>query len=355
MRSPVERWRQQQARRRYMPHMERSKTGITAKIALGVLVLIVLAAALLELRRGGGGAEGAFVEHARENALDPLDLVEVAGRSRRLVFLADVTSAAAPKRFAARAVERLASGPGLDLVVLNVPADEQPFIDQYLATTPEDASLLLARPRAIREGDGASREFIDLYRAIWRVNAGMGAHRRIRIVAADHPGWPPARAVSPHEAARLFGERDAHMLDAVTGRALGRSPNARVLFFVDGLHALKSGGGRVLSGGSTPVEVTWLAARLAERYGGDVFSILVDAVPSRVITTDAAAYGGTRLGVPLQRAGVPNGIALRSAPPLDEVSRTPIRVVGTTGVEFMLEPRATAFSRLADAYIYFGS
>ena len=354
MKSPVERWRQRQARRRYMPRAERSKTGITTKIALTLLALMVGVGALLELRRGGG-VEGEFVAHARENALDPLDLVEVAGRSRRLVFIADVTSASAPKRFAAEAVERLAGGPGLDLVVLNVPAEEQPFIDQYLATTPEDASLLLGRPRAIREGDGASRAFVELYRAIWRVNASLGAHRRIRIVAADHPGWPPARAVSPHEAARIFGERDAHMLDAVNNRALGRNPNARVLFFVDGLHALKSGSGRLLTGGTSPVEVQWLATRLAERYQGDVFSILVDAVPARVITTDAVAYRGTSLGEPLERAGVRPGIALRSGPTLDAVSRTPIRVVGTTGVEFMLQPRVAPFSRLADAYIFFGS
>jgi hypothetical protein len=355
MRSPVERWRQRQARRRYMPRVERSKTGITTKLALAVLVLIILIGALLEMRRGGAGAEGAFVEHARENALDPLALVEAAGQSRQLIFLADVTSAPAPKRFAARAVERLATRSGLDLVVLDVPASEQPFIDQYLATTPEDASLLLARPRAIREGDGASREFVDLYRAIWRVNAGLGAHRRVRIVAADHPSWPPHRAMSPHAAARLFGERDPHMLDAAGARALNRNPNARILFFVDGLHALKSGGGRVQTGGTTPVEVTWLAALLAERYAGQVFSILVDAVPSRVITTDAAAYSGTRLGEPLKRAGVRTGFALRSAPALDAVARSPIRVVGTTGIEFMLEPRAAPFSRLADAYIYLGS
>jgi hypothetical protein len=355
MKSPLERWRQRQARRRYMPHVERSKTGITTKIALALLLLIVIAATVLEMRRGGGGAEGELVAHARENALDPLDLIEAAARSRRLVFLADVTSAPAPKRFAARAVERLASGPGLDLVVLNVPADEQPFIDQYLVTTPEDASLLLARPRAIREGDGASRDFVELYRAVWRVNASLGAHRRIRIVAADHPRWPPARALSPHEAASIFGERDAHMLQAVTDRALRRNPNARVLFFVDGLHALKSGTGRLLTGGTAPVEVQWLAARLAERYAGDVFSILVDATPSRVLETDAAAYRGTRLAEGLARAGVSAGIALRAAPALDAVSRTPIRVVGTTGVEFMLEPRNAPFSRLADAYIYFGS
>jgi hypothetical protein len=337
-----------------MPRAERSKTGITGQLSLAALLLIVLVAALLELR-GGGGADAELVEHARDHALDPLDLLDVVARSRRLIFLADIPSAAAPKRFAARAIERLATGPGLDLVVLDIPADEQPFVDHYLATTPEDVGILLARPRAIRQGDGASRAFLDLYRAIWQINTTVGAARRIRIVAADHPRWPPARAVSLNEAARIFGQRDAHMLDVITSRSLDRNRGARVLFFVDGLHVLKSGGGRLLTGGTTPVQATWLAALLAERYQGDVFSILVDAVPARAITTGLAAYAGTRLGEPLARAGVRPGTALRAAPALDAISRTPIRTVGTTGLEFTLEPRASSFSQLADAYIFLGS
>jgi hypothetical protein len=353
MRNPLESWRQRQARRRYMPRARTTKTGTIAKFSIVALILIIAAAALLELRRGGTEAE--LVEHARENRLDALDLVEVAGRSRRLLFLADIHSAAAPKRFAAQAIERLAAGPGLDLVVLEVDGDEQPFIDRYLATTPEDASILMSRPRAIREDDGASRTYVDIYRTIWRVNQELGAHRRIRIVAGDAPGWPPARATSLHDAARRFGERDAHMVEAITRRALAREPSARVLFFVGGLHVLKSGGGRVQTGGTRPVDVQWLASRLAERYPQDVFSILVDATPSRVAAADVATYRGTVGADILRRGGIPGGSAFRLDEPFDVVSRTPIRIVSTTGLDFALEPRTARLSELADAYIYFGS
>jgi hypothetical protein len=354
MRNPLDRWRQRQARRRYMPRVERAKSGTIARFSIIAVILLVVAGALLEMRRGGG-SEAELVEYARGNQLDALDLIESAGRSRRLIFLADVPSAAAPKRFAADAIERLARGPGLDLVVLDVDAGEQPFIDRYLATAPEDASILMGRPRAIRESDGASRTFVDIYRTVWRVNQELGAHRRVRIVAADRAGWPPARAVSPHDAAGMFGERDAHMVDAVMQRALAREPSARVLFFVNGLHALKVGGGRVQTGGTRPVEVQWLAARLAEQFPQDVYTILTDAAPARVVTADVATYRGTQAADVMRRAGVPSGAAFRLDDSFDALTRTPIRIVGTTGLDFTLEPRTTPFSRVADAYIYFGN
>jgi hypothetical protein len=354
LRKPLDWWRQRQARRRYMPRTKTSRTGTIARFSIVALILIVAAGALLEMRRGGG-SEAELVEYVRASQLDPLDMIEAAGQTRRLIFLADVPSAPAPKRFAAQAIERLAQGPGLDLVVLDVDADEQPFIDRYLATTPEDASIIMGRPRAIREGDGASRTFVDLYRAVWRVNQELGAHRRIRIVAADLSGWPPARAASPHDAAAMFGERDAHMLDAVMQRALRREPGARVLFFVNGLHALKSGGGRVQTGGSRPVEVQWLAARLAHQFPQDVYTILTDAAPARVVTADVATYRGTQAADVMRRAGVRSGSAFRLHGSFDALTRTPIRIVGTTGLDFTLEPRTAPLSELADAYIYFGN
>ena len=354
MRNPLEWWEQRRARERYMPRARRPRSGRTAKVAAVALVVILAAAALLEFSRGGG-SDAEFVAMALESRQDALDLVESAASSRRLLFMSDISTAPAPKRLAADAIERIALGPGLDLVVLDIDADEQPYIDRYLATSPEDPSILLSRPRAIREGAGASREYLDIYRTVWRVNEQLGAARRVRIVAADAPGWPPARATSPAAAAQLYSERSGHMMTAVMDRALGRNPGARVFFFVDGLHALKSGGGRVQTGGAAPGETTWLAAQLRERFPADVYTILVDAAPSRSIAADVAAYRGTAYGEVLGRGGLPSGSALRVNEAFDAVSRSPIRTVGTTGVEFSLEPRSAPISELADAYIYLGS
>lgn len=354
MKNPLDSWEQRRARRRYMPRAQNPGSGRTAKIAVLALVVILAAAALLELR-GRTGSDAELIELARNAALPPLDLIEEAARTRRLLFLSDIPTAVAPKRLAQEAIERIAATSGLDLVVLDIDANEQPFIDRYLATVPEDPSILLSRPRAIREGDGASRALLDIYRTVWRVNQQLGAARRIRIVAADAPGWPPPRATSPADAARLFGERADSMVESVMTRSLARSPNARVLFFVDGLQTLKSGGGRVQTGGATPATVTWLAAQMRERFPADVYTILLDATPSRSISTDVAAYRGTVLGEILRRGGIAPGTALQINATFDEVSRTPIRTAGNTGIDFILEPRATPLSDLADAYMYLGS
>jgi hypothetical protein len=351
---PLEWWEQRRARQRYMPRARREKSGRTAKVAAIALVVILATAALLEFRRGGG-SESDLVELARESGRDAVDLVEEAARSRRLIFVSDVPTAQAPKRFAEQAIERIALSSGLDIVVLDIDSDEQAHIDRYLATTPEDPSILLSRPRAVREGDGASRAFLDIYRTVWRVNEELGAARRIRIVAADAPGWPPVRATAPAGAARLFAARADHMTNTVMERALDRDPRARVLFLVDGLHALKSGGGRVQTGGATPETTTWLAAQLRERFPADVFSILVDATPSRSISADVAAYRGTVYADVMRRGGLPAGTALRVTGTFDDVTRNPIRTAGTTGIDFAFEPRSVPMTELADAYVFFGS
>lgn len=354
MRTPLDWWQQKQARQRYMPQPKRRSTGTTAKFAIVALIVIVALAVVLDLRRGTG-AETALIEHAQASREDPLDLIEAAARSRRLVLVADIPSAAAPKRFVADAVERLARGPGLDVLALAVPSDEQPFIERYLVTTPEDASILLSRPRAVREGDGASRALLDVYRAVWRVNQELEAARRLRIVAIDHPAWPPETAASPRATAERFGQRSAHMLETLQERVLARDGRARVLLLVDGLHVLKSGGGRVQTGGAAPVEVEWLAAQLARQHPQDVYSILVDASSSRVIAPQVAAYSGTAAGAVMRDAGLGNGFALRLGAPFNEISRTPIRIAGTTGLDFQLEPRTAPMTDLADAYVYFGN
>jgi hypothetical protein len=319
----------------------------------------VAAATLLELRQDNAEAE--LLAYARANAQDPLDLVEHAARTHRLLFLADAPHATATRRFAAHAIERLATGPGLDLVVLDVDAGEQPFIDRYLATAPEDISILMARPRAIRADDGAYRSYVDIYRTVWRVNRQLGAHRRIRIVAADRPGWPPDHGTARHHAARIYGERDAHMMDVVMRRALEREPGARALFFVNGLHTLRTGGARLQAGGTGAIEVRWLAARLAERFPDDVYTILTDATPARIVTADVAVYRGTRAGDIMRRGGVRSGTAFVIAQPFDNLTRltrltrSPIRIVEAAGIDLVLEPRAAPFSTMADAYIYFGN
>jgi hypothetical protein len=349
--NPVENWRQRQARQRYMPQARGARTGRTAQAALVLLAVILVAIALLEL--GGDGRGAALDEYVTTSGVAPLDLVERAGRSRRLVFLADIAGSAATKRFAADAIERLARGAGLDVVALAIDADEQRYIDLYLHTGTEDASLLITRPRLLHEAEGTADAYLQIFRRVRALNDELGADRKIRILALDSADWPPARAVAPHELARRFGQRDAHMA-SVIGQLLAREPRARVLFLLDGLHVLRGGAGAAIqTGGTRTVQLTWLAARLEREFPQDVYSILVDAPAQRTAAPQVASYRGTAAGPLLAETRGGESVGTTLDKPFG-FTRQPIRIGRRPGISFELDPRGFTLPQVADAYVYLG-
>ncbi len=347
--NPIEQIRLRRARRRYVPRAPRVDVGTTAKLALVALALILAVAAVLEMR-GGGVAERELLPYAEASHIDPLELIATAGRRHRLVFLGDVPAAAAPKTFAARALERIAGESGLDAVAVEIPADEQPYLDRYFLTTPEDASLLLSRPRAIREAEGVSRSYLELYRTIWRLNSEMTADRAIRVIAMDPPRWPPERALSPNRAGELYGERDAFMEARLDSLLLERNARARVLFFVEGLRVMR-GGAALQTGGTGLVEITWLAQRMRDRFPRDVYGVLVDAPASRALAPEVVAYRSSGAWDVL-RQGVPDAPAQFGLPVTEAFDPigAPVRVFATPGTTFSLQPGGE-LRELVDAYI----
>ncbi len=347
--NPIEQYRQRRARRRFVPRKPRVGVGRTARISVVALVVILAVAAVLEMR-GGGTAERSLMPYAESAAVEPADLIATAGRRHRLVLLADVPGAALPKRLAARAVQVLVETSGIDALVVDVPADEQPFLDRYFLTVPEDPSILISRPRAVREAEGVSRDYLELYRTVWRANAALGPDRAIRVIAADMPDWPPRPGTAPHRAAAVFGQRDAFMAERVDSLLLGRNSRVRALFFMSGLHVLR-GGAALQSGGSGLVEITWLAQRLAQRYPGEVYSIAVDASAGRALAPDVVAWRRTgaydvlRRGVP----GAPRSVGMRVTDAFDAIG-APVSVVAVPGTTFSLQPGGR-LRDLVDAYI----
>lgn len=349
--NPVEQFQARRARRRYIPRPPRRDAGTTAKLAIVALVLIIVVAAVLEIR-GGGQTERTLRPYAEEAQMAPAELVATAGRRHRLIFLADVRGAAAPKALAAAAIETLADGSGLDALVLDIPADEQPYLDRYFLTRPEDASILLSRPRAIRESSGVSRSLLELYRTVYRVNGELGPDRAIRVIAADLPDWPPTRALAPHDAAEMYGARDAFMAARVDSLLLAFNANARALFFMDGLQTLR-GGATLQAGGTGLVQVTWLAERLAKRYPRDVYGIIVDAPAARAIAPTVVAYRRTGAAEVFRGAGgLPGSFGLPLHSAFDPV--VPMQVAVTPGTTFALQP-AAELRELSDAYVFLGN
>lgn len=324
--------------------------GVTAGSALVALAAILVLANLLGRSKGDEDV-AALASHVAERGADPAALVAGAVRAHRFVFLSDIDGAPEPKRIAARAIETAATEAGLDVVALEVPESEQPYIDAYLRSDPEDVGILMRRPAALRRHAGTEREYLEIYRTVWRLNRDFDALRRIRIVALDLPDWPPARAVAPATLARGLAHRTAHMVERVETAVLGPNPRARVLLFLDGYHGLRYGRGLMEVGGGGTMELEWLAKALRERYPGDVYTILVDGV--RGGRAGPGAYTGTRAGPVLRRALGRRAVAVRVDERFDFLAE-PLYENGGPGIRLDLRPRGYRLGDVADAYIYAG-
>lgn len=317
-------------------------------VALAVLGVIIAAAVVLD---AGSTAELEAVETVlQERGQPPLEVVAAAGRAAQMVLLSDIAGHAAPKRLAAESIRVLAEGPGLDAVVLAVPADEQRYIDSYLHRGEEDPTLLLGRPGAVPDRGGTGRDFLEIYRTVWQVNQEVGAARRIRIIAADHPDWPPGEGASPQDVAELYAQRAEHILERLDAELLRLTPDARVLILVDGYLTLQRSHGLLRFAGGTNRRVEWLGELLRQRSPGAVRTVLVDAATSATAVRRLPEYHGTEIHRPI-RGAIERSVGVRVDESFSGV-RSPILESAAPGLRLDIMPSGYVLRDVADAYIF---
>lgn len=318
--------------------------------AVALAALIVVMGGALVLDAGGGADIKPLEDYLERSGMSPAELIERVGRSGQILILSDIDDRPEPKRLAAEAVEVLAQGPGLDAVVLEVSSEEQAYIDSYLNAVEEDATVLLSRPAAVREGEGVPRAFLDIYRAVWRQNRELGATRQIRIIAADLPGWPPPPGTDPDRIAELYTERAEHMLQRMRADLLDRMPEARMLVFVDGYQALKRTHGEIRFPGVDPVRVDWFGSMLSKQAGLQVRTILVDAGTGTSGVLRLPTYRGTRFYRPLRRE-LNETVGARVEDTFS-VMPDPVIEISSPAVRVDIAPDTYVLRDVADGYIF---
>src|SRR5215208_311802 len=157
----------------------------------------------------------------------PLHFLQAALRDHQIVFLGDIHPLAEPKLLVSRLIHEQSEAEAINLLPLEIAAEQQQWIDLYLASVPEDTRILLDHPRTLRAHWGASAEYLEIYRAVYRWNNEHPGHR-VHILAADLRGWPIA-PLTPHMATGGFVNRDMWMA-AYFKRKLQEHPAWRVLF-----------------------------------------------------------------------------------------------------------------------------
>ena len=270
----------------------------------------------------------------------PFEFVQSALTRHRVVFLGDIHPSAEPKQLVSRLIREQGAGATIDLLALEVASEQQETIDRYLGSTPEDTTILLDNPRTLRSHWGASAEYLDIYRAVYRWN-GDHPDRPVRILAADIRGWPIS-PLTEHMATGGFVNRDVWMAAAFR-KVLDAHPEWRMLAFMGGYHGLKGVGGEVALGRAHDRFDRWFAGYLADD-GYEVFSILADAPQD-------GGHGATRMYDHLAAGRGDNfAVALDTT---TDVVHEPLRDVEQEGYRLEFWPTRFPLRTAVDAMIVF--
>jgi hypothetical protein len=268
----------------------------------------------------------------------PFEFVQQALARHRIVFLGDIHPLAEPKLLVSRLIREQGAGTEIDLLALEVASDEQEVINRYLGSVPEDTTILRDNPRTLREYWGASEEYLDIYRAVYRWNADHPDHP-VHVLAADIRGWPMA-ALTEHMATGGFVNRDVWMAAAFR-QVLAAHPDWHILAFMGGYHGLKMVGGEVALGRAHDRFDRWFAGYLADD-GYAVYTILTDALQD-------GGRGATRMYDYLA-AGRTDNFALALDTTTDVV-REPLYDVEQEGYRLEFWPSRFQLRMAADAMI----
>ena len=317
---------------------------------MAVIVAVLLMIAALVLDSETAAEMRPVVEYVESRGRSPVEAITEAGRTARIVLLSDIPGLPSPKRVAAEAVRALAEGPGLDAVVLAVSSDEQPYIDGFLNAGQEDATVLLGRPAAVRESEGAPRAVLDIYRAVFQMNEDLGAARRIRVIAVDVPGWPPPEGARPDEVARLYAARTEHMLARLDAELLSRIPDARLLVFMDGYMTLQRTHGVAQFAGGDAVRIEWLGEMLRQRNPGQVRTVLLDGPTGTGGLARLPAYQGTAFHRAL-RGELEDDLAVRITDVFSGL-RDPVIEVSSPSLRLDIRPDTYTLRDVADVYAF---
>ena len=277
---------------------------------------------------------------AAAQSFEPFPFVQAALARHRLVFLGDIHPLAEPKELVARLIREQGAGAMIDLLALEVASEQQEAIDRYLASVPEDTTILLDNPRTLRSHWGVSAEYLAIYRAVYGWNKAHPDHP-VRVLAADIRGWP-ITALTEHMATGGFVNRDVWMAAAFR-KVLEQHADWRILAFMGGYHGLKMVGGQVTLGHTHDRFDRWFAGYLADE-GYEIYTILADALQDD-------GHGATRV-YDLLAAGRRGNFAV-ALDTTSDVVREPLWDVEQEGYRLEFWPSRFPLREAADALIVF--
>jgi hypothetical protein len=195
-----------------------------------------------------------FVEFLRREASDPQEFLLKALEKHPVVILGEVHNRQPYWAFNAALVRSAAFAKHVGVIYLELPSNDQPLMDQFLAAPKCDPAPVIDVLRDMHDFGWPDQPTLEFCQAVWEINQSLPKAQRVRIVLADiaRP-WKEIR--SRADGRRRFNvDRDEFMSRQIARDLREHAQDPRhALFIVGCMHAPKNltrpGGGPFESAG----------------------------------------------------------------------------------------------------------
>lgn len=205
------------------------------------LLTVGSALALLGATRATGSPIDPYLDALDRHGRDPAAFVVEALADHDLILFDDALhTAVEPWELymeLVRTPELQALRPTIYVELLDI--SEQPHLDAYFRTTPEDPSLLFPALQNATAFGFRYKTYLDFLHAVYEVNAGLPEDRRLRVVGVSTPTyWTEIHSPEEHAIYRtsLLG-RDYQMYRHITSDLDDFTEGRKGLFLTNTRHA----------------------------------------------------------------------------------------------------------------------
>ena len=230
-----------------------------------------------------------FVEFLIREAADPQAFLLKALATRRVVILGEVHHRPRYWAFNAALVKRPEFARHAGVIYLELPGNDQPLVDQFLASSKCDPQPVIEMLRDMLWVGWPDRPMLDFFKAVWEANQSLPKEKRVRIVLVDMAR--PWKEIKKREDWRKYDvERNQYMAENITRDLQEHAGDPRHALFIVGYgHAMVN---LTQPGGDPEKSAGW---HLRQTLGDtNVFAVFPH---SPVISNNGQVYGRLALGL----------------------------------------------------------
>ncbi len=175
-----------------------------------------------------------FVEFLKASGEEPKSFVMAALARHRLVIMGEVHHRPRYWSFNSSLVTDPAFAKTVGVIYMELPANDQALIDEFLAADKLDTKPVVEMLRDMQWMGSPGKPMLDFFVTVWRVNQNLPVKNRLRIVLADMPR--PWRDIRKREDWRKYEvpSRDRQMADNIERDLRRHAEDERHALFIVG-------------------------------------------------------------------------------------------------------------------------